>query len=115
MEEAQHARIDALHLRRIASALSVRELQQSLVEVEVILQHLRCVVEEQDALDVQSFRQQRSTPLSDSQERQLLEALNRESRWTFFDSGLEHQAFQALCQELFPEELNAPVRAIAVA
>jgi len=115
MEEAQHARIDALHLRRIATDLSLEGFQAGLREAEIILGHLRHAVERQDVLDFQSFVAQREEELTEFQEQALLAALKRESRWTFFESGLQHKAYQTLCEDLFPQELIEPAQSLAVA
>ena len=115
MEEAQHARVDALHLRRIAPSLTEAELERGLAEMEAILAYLREVVEQQDAYDVESFSKICGRSLSPAEESEILAALKRESRWTFFDSGLQHKAFKSLCQDLFPAHLLEPVAALAVA
>ncbi|MAW51193.1 MAG: hypothetical protein CME01_00035 [Geminicoccus sp.] len=104
-EEAQHARIDALHLRRLASEMSDAELAAAVEEASSIFQMLHSVVSQQDELDVANFEALRSKPLSPDEKASILAVFRRDSKWTFFESGLEHRAFRLICEEILPGAL----------
>jgi hypothetical protein len=101
-EEAQHARIDTLQLQRLAKTLSAPELLCAYDEFWAILSEMRGLIREQDRLDVASFESGLGRSLSDQERASLLLALEKCSLWTYFLSGLEHQAFAKVYNALLP-------------
>jgi hypothetical protein len=102
-EEAQHARIDALQLRRLAGEMESAEIISSYDEFWEIMLAMRDVVREQDRLDLQSFELNIGRTLGDVQRKSILDALEESSFWVFFLSGLRHKSFSSLYKDLAPE------------
>jgi hypothetical protein len=103
-EEAQHARIDALLLRGLAQELSREELVTGFEEFVALTSVLDGLVGQQDALDIQTLETALGEDLTAHQRAELLGTLRKESRWTFLVSGLEHRSFQAVYNELLPDD-----------
>jgi hypothetical protein len=101
-EEAQHARIDAIHLRRLADKLTEAQIFAALSEFVKILLAMRGIVRQQDALDLDSFEKALGRSFSPEERTSLLYALDEASTWTYFMSGLEHPAFRAVYEDLVP-------------
>jgi hypothetical protein len=101
-EEAQHTRIDILELNRIAETMSEDEISESINEFRQLLKQLKLVLILQNKLDLASFETSQSYALAKPQRTEFLEALNREFLWTFIISGLEHESFQSIYQQLAP-------------
>ena len=101
-EEAQHARIDALQLRRLAAELTDAQILGAVEEFIQILFTMRKLIFEQDELDVASFEEGIGRSLSSDERASLLKALNASSTWTYILSGLEHRSFRAHYEELVP-------------
>jgi hypothetical protein len=97
-EEAQHARIDALQLRRLAADLSASD-----DEFWEIMLSLRFVVREQDMLDLESFENNIGRVLGEAERASVLSSLEESSFWVFFLSGLRHKSLRSLYEELAPE------------
>ncbi len=104
-EEAQHARMDAVQLRRLAASMSRREIEVAAGDFVGLLRLFGSLLSEQDQLDLQSLEQVQGETFSPEQREELLACLNREWIWTFLVSGLEHAAFRSVFQAVVPEEL----------
>jgi hypothetical protein len=104
-EEAQHARMDTLQLRMLASTMETEELETSAAEFLELTDAIQRLLLEQDALDLASFEQALGRPFDPDQHSQLLAALNQEWLWTFLVSGLEHSAFQAVFHDVIPDQI----------
>jgi hypothetical protein len=116
-EEAQHARVDTLELRKQAECMSAEEVSASITEFSHMLLTLRECIYSQSELDVQSVEMLLEQPLEDSRRAELLDGFREESLWTFVVSGLSHPSFRKVYKELVPaqnpdiDELIAVVRA----
>ena len=104
-EEAQHARLDAVQLRALASSMAPEDLEASLVELNDLLHAMAGLLRNQDKLDLDSFESALGEPFSPSRRQELLAALHEEWLWTFLVSGLEHASFQAVYGDVVPEEM----------
>ncbi len=103
-EEAQHARIDAIKLRMLVQNMSPSEITMSITEFSNILNGLHDMIRKQDILDIDSIAIAINIQLTDEQRNEILQALHKESFWTFLMSGLEHTGFSSVYDELVSSE-----------
>ncbi len=102
-EEAQHARLDAVLIRQLASTMAPGDIEKSVEEFNGLLQAMAGLLRNQDELDLDSFERVLGEPLSPTRRHELLAALHREWIWTFLVSGLEHASFQAVYEDVVPK------------
>jgi hypothetical protein len=105
-EEAQHARLDAVQLRAMASSMAPEDIKASVAEFNGLLQAMAGLLRNQDELDLDSFERALGEPLSPARRKELLAALHEEWLWTFLVSGLEHASFQAVYGDVVPEGMQ---------
>lgn len=95
VEEAQHAKIDALEIRKLGAHASGERVAIAIAEYEDILRTLDTVLRKQSALDLQSLELCLGRDLS-ANERQRFEAVQTASYAdSFLFAGLKHRAFRA--------------------
>jgi len=102
-EEAQHARLDAVQIRALATTMSPSEIETSVGEFNGLLQAMAGLLRNQDELDLNSFEKAIGEPLSPGRRQELLAALHQEWLWTFLLSGLEHASFKAVYGDVVPK------------
>lgn len=102
-EEAQHARIDALHLRRLAAERPSSEILSSCDEFWEIMLVFRATVRKQDCLDLESFEKNVGRKVGNEERESLSNALEESSFWVYFLSGLRHKSFCSLYEDLAPD------------
>jgi hypothetical protein len=106
-EEAQHARLDAVQLKVLASSMAPEEIKTSVGEFNGLLQAMARLLRNQDKLDLDSIERALGEPFSPARRQEMLAALHEEWLWTFLVSGLEHSSFQAVYGEVVPEGMLA--------
>ena len=77
-------------------------IAHSIDEFIGLLHTIRGLIRDQDVLDVETFANQTGASLSQARRAEITEALHQESLWTYFQSGLEHEAFRVVYEELVP-------------
>lgn len=112
-EEAQHAKIDALELEKIASGASAAQLLSAFDSYKNLVRGFATILNQQAALDVESLSRARSAPLTESERVELLRGQSQSLRRSFLELGLEHPAFIARVAELFPSRGMAELHALS--
>jgi hypothetical protein len=106
IEEAQHAKIDALEIRKLAEGAPPEALDRALDDYVAILHALDGVLEQQCALDLGSFERAIGRPLDGVTRASLDRDLRAASRESYFARGLANRAFRDEVARLSPSSLK---------
>lgn len=100
IEEAQHARLDALVLRSLAQRSSPEDFATAIREYFDIGAFLDGGLRQQAELDLQSLERAIRRTLSGNERREFLEVQHRAMRWTFLGSAMANRNFLAVLAEV---------------
>jgi len=101
MEEAQHAKLDALIAETLAEGRDERELQQVMREFFQIASSLDAGLRVQAQLNVEAL--QRAIGRSVPYPGRLIAQQYAASRWTYLGSAMTHRMFQATLESISPK------------
>lgn len=113
IEEAQHARLDALVLQSLAQRNSAQDLAKAIEEYFEIGAFLDGGFKQQAELDLQSLERAINRPISEDERRQFLEVQHQALRWTFLGSAMQDRNFLAVLGSL-DEAAAARVQDVAM-
>lgn len=113
LEEAQHAKLDAWMVERLAAQLSAREIDASVNDYLAIIEQFSNLLDAQLELELASLERRRGCALSEPERRAVTAVQRPALRWTFLGSGMTHPTFLSLLAELSPAGA-ARVRAASV-
>jgi hypothetical protein len=102
MEEAQHAKLDTLMVEALAGTCTPEEIDRAIEDYGRIGELLDGGLQQQVALDLESFERASGRSLGGSEREQLLGVQRQAMRWTFLGSGMAHPNFLATLGELRP-------------
>ncbi len=101
IEEAQHAKLDALMVEDIAQSLSPQEIQTAISDYFAIVNLLDQVFHEQVQLDLESLSRAIDRQFSEAERAEIQTTQIQSYRWTFLWSGMTHRnvegTFRAIC------------------
>jgi hypothetical protein len=100
LEEAQHAKLDALIIDKIASSLTSEEIESAVQDYMSIGKLLDDGLAAQVQLDLASLSKAIGRTLSDSEKAEIAQAQIQAYRWTFLVSGMTHPNFDRTLREL---------------
>jgi hypothetical protein len=103
IEEAQHARLDALVLQSLARRNSAQIMPNAIQEYFEIGAFLDGGFKQQAELDLQSLERAIDRTLSADERRQFLDVQHRALRWTFLGSAMENRNFLAVIASISDE------------
>ena len=103
IEEAQHAKLDALVFAALAERLSSEELAASVEDYFRIGAFLDAGFGQQAALDLDALERAIGRQLRESERRQFLDVQHQAMRWTFLGSAMENRNFLAVLAGVSPE------------
>ncbi|MGA2549657.1 MAG: hypothetical protein ABSF50_05860 [Burkholderiaceae bacterium] len=103
IEEAQHARLDALVLTSLAKRSSPEDIAASMKDYFEIGAFLDGGFRQQVALDLDALERAIGRQLTDDQRQQFLEVQHRAMRWTFLGSAMGNRNFLAVLAGLSQE------------
>jgi len=103
MEEAQHAKLDALMVEALADSLSAEEISRGIDDYLAIGAFLDNGLKQQAALDLASFQLATSRILRSDEQAELIGTQHRALRWTFLGSGMSHPRFLESLEALRPQ------------
>lgn len=96
VEEAQHARLDALVLQSLAEHSSARQIATAIDQYFEIGAFLDGGFRQQTELDLQSLERSIHRTLTDDQRQRFLEVQHQALRWTFLGSAMGNRNFLAV-------------------
>jgi hypothetical protein len=102
MEEAQHAKLDALLVHELGSRLDADARERAVTEYEGLIHTLDGLLAQQCELDLETFVAAIGRALTAREARQVREAQLRALRWTFLGSGMTHPRVVAALGALHP-------------
>jgi hypothetical protein len=103
IEEAQHAKLDALVLRSIAERSSPQGVATAIQEYFEIGSFLDAGFSQQARLDLDSFERAIDRPLSHAERQQFLDVQHGALRWTFLGSAMANKNFLAVLASISDE------------
>ncbi|UQA58675.1 hypothetical protein [Polyangium aurulentum] len=101
LEEAQHARIDALEIQKIM-ARTPEALDSALTEYAELLAALRGTLIRQLELDLQTFERAAARPFTEEERKEIREAQERSYVWGFIGMGMKSPLFLSRLREVAP-------------
>ena len=105
MEESQHARIDTMLVREIASGLAAAEIERGLAGYVAIVELLDGALRQQVLLDLDAFERAAQRVLAPAERDDFVTVQHAAMRRSFLLDGLEHRAFRRSLSELHPDAL----------
>jgi hypothetical protein len=103
IEEAQHARLDALMLESLARGSSAEDIGSAIREYFEIGAFLEAGLGQQAGLDLQSLERAIDRRLPEHERRQFLDVQHQALRWTFLGSAMENRNFLAVLRSISGE------------
>jgi hypothetical protein len=101
MEEAQHAKLDALMIETLAAPYSGGEIAGAVDEFFEIGAFLDGGLRQQAELNLDALQKAAGRPLPDRQE--IVAQQHAAARWTYLGSGMSHPKFLELVTRIAPE------------
>jgi hypothetical protein len=102
MEEAQHAKLDALMLEAMAAACHAEEIAGAVDEYLAIIELIDEGLQQQVRFDLEALQRAIGRVLGEDERRQLLDVQLQATRWTFIGSGMSHPNFLDSVEILAP-------------
>jgi hypothetical protein len=96
IEEAQHAKLDALVLRSLAERSSAQQIATAVHEYFEIGAFLDGGFKQQSQIDLESLQRTIGRTLSEDERRQFLKVQHQALRWTFLGSAMQNPNFLAV-------------------
>jgi hypothetical protein len=103
MEEAQHARLDALMVEALAEGRGPTEIERAVEEYLGIGGFLDDGLKAQTRFDLEAFERATGRRLNAREREEFVAAQTQANRWTYLGSGMTHPNFLATLQSLSPE------------
>jgi hypothetical protein len=114
MEEAQHARLDALVVEALAEGRNREDIDTAFEEYLEIGGFIAEGLVAQTQFDLESLERATNRTLTVSEREKFVQVQTQANRWTYLGSGMIHPNFQAVLQSLSPE-LKERIQQIAPA
>jgi hypothetical protein len=103
LEEAQHAKLDALMVEAIADGMSAAEIEKAIDEYLEIGAFLEAGLKQQTLFDLEAFEAATGRKLPDAERAEFVRIQEQANRWTYLGSGMSHPNFLATLGKLNPE------------
>jgi hypothetical protein len=102
MEEAQHAKLDALMVQAITEACSEAEIDGAIEEYLEIGGMIDGGLMQQVQLNLESLSRATGREFTEDETRRFTEVQKQATRWTFLGSGMSHPSFLETVETLRP-------------
>ncbi|MBS2030592.1 MAG: hypothetical protein JST54_22000 [Deltaproteobacteria bacterium] len=102
LEEAQHAKLDALRLRKLAQTADAEARKRAITDYLDLLVALDGLLSQQAAFDVASLERATGRTLNEREKKQVLDSQVTTYRRTFITYGITNPTFLEVVHELFP-------------
>jgi hypothetical protein len=102
MEEAQHARLDALMVEALAEGMSAEDIEKAVDEYLEIGGFLEAGLQQQTLFDLDAFERATDRALPETNRAEFIRIQAQANRWTYLGSGMSHPNFLATLEKLNP-------------
>lgn len=102
LEEAQHAKLDALMVREIAHSLKPEAIEGAIADYFSIIDLLDQSFQQQVQLDLDSLTRATNRHFSEAERAEIQTIQIQSYRWTFLWSGMTHQNVGRTFDEIYP-------------
>lgn len=113
LEEAQHARLDALLLQSLASRCSAEDARRALDEYFEMVKFFDAGLEQQARLDLQSLQARTGRTWTAQEQETLVTTQHQGLRWTILGSAMRNASFLGVVEQLGREHRERIERAAA--
>ena len=103
MEEAQHAKLDAMMVEALADGRQMADVEAAFGEYLEIVAFLDGGLRAQADLNIVALQSRIGRTLPEAERTALVEQQHQASRWTFLGSGMAHPQFRASLDRLSPK------------
>jgi hypothetical protein len=103
VEEAQHAKLDTLELRRMAADATTEERERAVDEMLELCEAFDGLLGKQAELELDDLDVARGRRMGAEERSSTHAKLHAAYRWAFFVAGMDHPIFQQVVAELAPE------------
>jgi hypothetical protein len=103
-EESQHAKIDAMTLRKLALTSTAELRKEAVQDYLDLLDALLGLLGDQATLDVKSLERALNKTFTDAERATLLEVQKKSYRQTFVTWGITNPMFVDTVENVFPED-----------
>jgi hypothetical protein len=103
LEEAQHARIDALELDKLASAATPEIITTAFDDYLDLCAAVDGLLEAQTNMDIESLSKATGRSFSDSERAAIFAGQHAAYRYTFLTSGMSNRQYVNVLEQLSPE------------
>ncbi|MDE0725319.1 MAG: hypothetical protein OSB82_02445 [Alphaproteobacteria bacterium] len=103
IDEAQHAKADAILINKLAGALTADQREAAVDELLELGMAIDGLLAQQTDLDIAALEAATKRTLTEAERAEIVEAQRRSYRWTFIVSGLEHPKFMEVVDQLTNE------------
>jgi len=104
LEEAQHAKLDAIMVEAIADGMSLEEIEKAVDEYLEIGGFLDEGLKQQTIFDLEAFERVTERQLTESEREEFLSVQHQANRWTYLGTGMTHPKFLAALEKLSPAQ-----------
>jgi len=104
LEEAQHAKLDALMVEALAEGMTEAEIERAVDEFLEIGGFLDDGMRQQTLLDLESFERATGRTLSEGERESFKSVQHQANRYTYIGSGLTHPRFLETVGKLSPAQ-----------
>jgi len=112
LEEAQHAKLDADMVLRLAEELSEKDVEKAVDEFLEIGAFLDDGCRQQTLNDLESFERATGRALTESEREKFVPSQHQSNRWTYLGTGLTHPKFLETLGRLSPAQ-RARIEAVS--
>lgn len=102
MEEAQHAKLDAMMISALADGMSAEEIEKAFDEYLEIGGFLDEGLKQQTIFDLEAFERATGRKLSDAEREEFISVQHQSNRWIYLGTGMTHPKFTETLNILSP-------------
>ncbi len=106
LEEAQHAELDILMVKKLVKTLDSESINQGVEDFFKIVELLNGGLMKQMQLDLESLSSITGRVFSDSEIEEITSVQQKSFQWTFIGSGLTHRNFLETFEEVSPSQME---------
>ncbi len=104
LEEAQHAKLDAIMVEALADGMAEAEIGKAIDEYLEIGGFLDTGVRQQTLFDLEAFETATGRTLNEDEREKFIEVQHQANRWTYIGTGMTHPKFVEMVGELSPDQ-----------
>ena len=104
LEEAQHAKLDAMMVEALAEGMSEAEIEKAVDGYLDIGGFIDTGVRQQTLFDLEAFETATGRVLNEAEREEFIEKQHQANRWTYLGTGITHPKFVEMLELLSPAQ-----------